>query len=450
MPIATSKALTVSELTASIRNTLECDFSDVWVEGEVSNLRIPSSGHFYFTLKDQGSQIRAVLFKRVAIQIPFELRDGLHLIVRGRVSVYEPRGEYQIVLDYVEPKGIGALQVAFEQLKEKLDREGLFNVEKKRALPFLPRCVALVTSSTGAAIRDMVTILRRRCPVIHLVIFPVRVQGLGAADEIAQAVREAGQTEKVDVIIVGRGGGTFEDLWCFNEEILVRAIASSPVPVVSAVGHEIDFTLSDFAADFRAPTPSAAAEVVSPSLRELLSRVDDQRNRLESAMTDRLRLEKRHLIMLRRAIPHPKYLIQQRVQRVDEIAHRLTRTIRGEIAVRRPNVLKVLSGFSAHNPQRHIRQTLGVASQLIHRLHKTMPIAVAFKRNRLQRCTVSLSSLNPLSILSRGYSILETYPGNHIVRNADDVRLGDRLHARLANGYLLCTVDNIHPKSSSS
>jgi len=273
VPTTGFAVLTVTELTTQIRLSLEQAFPELWVQGEVSNLRTPSSGHLYFTLKDQTSQIRAVLFRGVANQLRFALRDGLQVIVRGRLNVYEVRGDYQIILEYLEPKGIGALQLAFEQLKEKLEREGLFDSARKRPLPFFPRKVGIVTSPSGAAIQDMLTVMKRRCPVLSVLIYPVAVQGEGAAEQIAEAIAILGRRRDVEVIIVGRGGGSLEDLWCFNEEIVVRAIAESKVPVVSAVGHEIDFTLADFAADYRAPTPSAAAEVVSPVLGDLIESI---------------------------------------------------------------------------------------------------------------------------------------------------------------------------------
>jgi len=265
--------LTVSELTHRIQARLEEGFPDLWVEGEVSNLRIPSSGHVYFTLKDAQAQIRAVLFRSQAQRLRFDLGEGLQVLARGRLTLYAPRGEYQVVVDYVEPRGLGALQIRFEQLKEKLAQEGLFAESKKRPLPTLPRRIGIVTSLTGAALQDMLTVIRRRCPIVGVVVYPVPVQGDTAAPLISKGIRTLGASGLVDVLIVGRGGGTWEDLWCFNEEEVVRAVAESAVPVVSAIGHEIDFTLTDFAADHRAPTPSAAAEVVTPHLEELASRL---------------------------------------------------------------------------------------------------------------------------------------------------------------------------------
>ena len=297
---------TVTQLTTSIRATLEHAFPEVWVEGEVSNLRTPSSGHVYFSLNDQDSQIRAVLFRRFAAALPFHVENGLTVLAKGRVSVYEPRGDYQLLLEYLEPKGIGALQIAFEQLKKRFDQEGLFDPARKRPLPFFPRRVGVITSGTGAALHDIVTVVHRRCPVIRLRVFPVAVQGPGAAQEIADAVRLANQHTDLDALIVGRGGGSWEDLWSFNEEVVVRAIAGSRIPVISAVGHEIDFTLSDFAADYRAPTPSAAAESVSPVLVELVEDIREKNARLTQAMRGTFRLHRHQVELALHAIPVPR------------------------------------------------------------------------------------------------------------------------------------------------
>jgi len=310
--------LTVSELTLLVRDRLEQAFPDIWVEGEVSNLRTPSSGHLYFTLKDQSSQIRAVLFRAGAQRLRFALQEGLQVIVRGRLTVYEPRGEYQVVLDYLEPKGIGALQIAFEQLKEKLAREGLFDQSRKRPLPFLPRRVGLVTSESGAAIHDILTVLRRRCPI----------QGEGAAPRIAEAIRALGASGAVDVMIVGRGGGSLEDLWCFNDEVVVRAIADSAVPVVSAVGHEIDFTLADFAADYRAPTPSAAAEAVAPVLDDLVRALLDAGVRQERAIQMQLTLARHRAQDRSGALPGLMLRVQRHAQHLDDLAGRLGSSVK--------------------------------------------------------------------------------------------------------------------------
>ena len=281
--------LTVSELTAKIRDLLENDLPEVWVEGEISNARVWNTGHLYFTLKDGASQIKGVMFRSALRYLKFKPEDGLHVVVRGKISVYDPKGEYQIVCEHMEPQGSRPLQLAFEQLKKKLAAEGLFDPARKRPLPALPRRIGIVTSIDGAALRDIVRVLRRRYPNAHLVIAPTRVQGEDAAGEVARAIRKVARIEAVDVIIVGRGGGSLEDLWAFNEEVLARAIAASPVPVISAVGHETDFTIADFVADLRAPTPSAAAELVVRRKDEFFAHIDRLGERLDAAMRHRLR-----------------------------------------------------------------------------------------------------------------------------------------------------------------
>lgn len=272
-PLGEKKVFSVTEITRMIRYSLEADFSGIWVKGEISNLRIPSSGHIYLTLKDESSQLKGVMFKFQNRNLKFQLEDGLRVIVFGNISVYEPRGEYQLIIEHIEPKGIGALQLAYEQLKERLYKEGLFDKKHKKPLSVLPRKIGIITSPTGAAIRDILMIMERRFANIHMLIYPVRVQGEGSAQEIALAIEEMNSIKAADVLILARGGGSIEDLWSFNEEIVARAIFRSRIPVISAVGHEIDYTISDFVADLRAPTPSAAAEMVVQSKEELLKRV---------------------------------------------------------------------------------------------------------------------------------------------------------------------------------
>src|SRR5512134_2633560 len=304
------QVLTVSELTSLVRTSIESAFPDLWLEGEISNLRMPGPGHVYCTLKDESSQIRAVLFRSSALRVRFTLQEGMQVIVRGRLTVYEPRGEYQIVLDAVEPKGIGALQLAFDQLKERLGAEGLFDQSRKKILPTFPRTVGVITSLTGAAIRDILSVLQRRWPTLHVIIAPVQVQGEGAGRQIADALALLNEQGAAEVIIVGRGGGSLEDLWSFNEEVVVRAIADSRIPVVSAVGHEIDMTLTDFAADHRAATPSAAAETVVPVLAEVVERVREVTVRAGQAMTRHCLFEQRRLDSNITGLTHIRYRIQ--------------------------------------------------------------------------------------------------------------------------------------------
>ncbi len=315
--------LSVSALTALLRTHVEAGFADVWLEGEISNLRMPSSGHAYFTLKDASSQMRAVMFRSVGRFMRFQLKDGMCVICRGRLTVYEPKGDYQMLVDYAEPKGIGALQVAFEQLKQRLAAEGLFDAGRKRPLPVFPRRIGIVTSPTGAAIRDMIQVAHRRWPNIELVLNPVGVQGIGAAVEIAQAIGEMNELGGLDVLIVGRGGGSLEDLWAFNEEVVVRAIAASRIPVVSAVGHEIDYTIVDFVADLRAPTPSAAVELILPDQLEITKRLTSYGQRVVQATRSGLRDRRACVDTERRALLDPAAMVQRNMQRRDELEMRL-------------------------------------------------------------------------------------------------------------------------------
>ena len=447
MSAAPPTVYTVTQLTTRIRATMENAFPEVWVEGEVSNLRIPSSGHVYFSLNDQESQIRAVLFRRMAAALPFHVENGLTVLGKGRVSVYEPRGDYQLLLEYLEPKGIGALQIAFEQLKQQFDREGLFDPARKRPLPFFPRHVGVITSGTGAALHDIVTVVHRRCPVIRIRLFPVAVQGPGAAQQIAEAVRLANQQADLDVLIVGRGGGSWEDLWSFNEEVVVRAIAGSRIPVISAVGHEIDFTLSDFAADYRAPTPSAAAESVSPVLADLMEGIWEKNARLAQAMRGTFRFHRNQVVLALHTLPVPSQILQRQVQRVDELSFRLGSGIRAMLAAVRPRLAALAAGLGRVGPGYSWQRGSLMLPQLLRRLSRAMPWVITGKKHQLRTVASTLDTLSPLAVLSRGYSILETSPGGKIVKDAQSVQVGDRIRARLAEGKLSCLVEQTERQS---
>ncbi len=388
--------LTVTQLTIEIKNLLEGNFPDIWVEGEISNLSIPQSGHAYFTLKDEQSQIRSVLFRSSQRFLKFTLQHGMQVICRGRVSVYEPRGEYQLIVDYIEPKGIGALQLAFEQLKAKLEKEGLFDLDHKRPLPLLPQRIGMITSPTGAAIRDMLRVIKRRHPKMHILIYPVPVQGIEAAPGIVEAIQYFNQGQNVDVMIVGRGGGSLEDLWAFNEEAVARAIYASKIPVISAVGHETDYTIADFVADLRAPTPSAAAEMVvksEESFREFISSLESG---LIKSIRQQIDLTRASLREFTRLLGDPRRLLEQYVQRVDELTGRLATGLR-----------------------HHVRRDRALLTAL----------------------TAGLDHLNPLGILSRGYSVTRKLPEGAILKDASNVRPGDLLNTKLHNGEIVSRVE---------
>lgn len=388
--------LTITQLTTQIKNLLEGAFPDVWVEGEISNLSIPQSGHAYFTLKDEHAQVRAVLFRSSQRFLKFTLQHGIQVICRGRVGVYEPRGEYQLILEYIEPKGVGALQLAFEQLKARLEKEGLFNLDRKKPLPLLPRRIGIVTSPTGAAIRDMLRVIKRRHPHMHILVYPVPVQGVEAAPAIVEAIRYFNREKSVEVMIVGRGGGSFEDLWVFNEEVVARAIHASGIPVISAVGHETDYTISDFVADLRAPTPSAAAEVVVESEERFRDHISSLESRLIGRMERVVEMARASLRENIRLLGDPRRRLEQAVQRVDELVRRMA------------------LGF-----RQQVRRDQAQLSALI----------------------AGLDHMNPLAILSRGYSITKKLPEDVILKDAADVEPGDLLSTRLHKGEVLSRVE---------
>ena len=406
--------LTVSELTRRLQEVLEDRFPAVWVEGEISNFRLYGSGHAYFTLKDADAQIRAVLFRNRGRRIKFEPADGLHVMAFGSIEVYPQRGEYQMVIELLEPKGLGALQLAFEQLKTRLQAEGLFEQARKRELPRFPRKIGIVTSPSGAAIRDMLRVIGRRFGELHIVIAPCRVQGEGAAEEIAQGLRDLNALGGVDVIIVGRGGGSLEDLWAFNEEIVARAIAGSKVPVVSAIGHEVDFTIADFVADLRAPTPSAAAELVVREKQAVVDSLGQLRARLE-------RFAARPLRDLER--------------RVDELTARLRREIRSELGRANHRVVLVTRALRASDPVARVANDRHRLENLQSRLITSLTRRCDHARYGLRTAVGRLDSLSPLAVLGRGYSLTRT-PTGEVVHSPAQVQVGDGIRVLLHRGSL--------------
>ena len=442
--------LTVSELTALVRASLEADFAEVWLEGEISNLRAPGSGHLYCTLKDQSSQIRAVIFRSAAARLRFGIEEGLQVVVRGRLSVYEPRGEYQIILDHLEPKGRGALQLAFEQLKRRLEAEGLFDPDRKQPIPEFPKTVGLVTSPTGAAIQDLLTVLYRRCPNLRVILAPVQVQGDGSAEQIAAAIKALNQLGDVDVIIVGRGGGSLEDLWSFNEETVVRAIAASRVPIVSAVGHETDVTLADFVADLRAPTPSAAAELVVPVLDEIVERLGMLTTRCEQAMSARCMEQRQRLDLYLAHLGNIRFTILQETQRVDSAVVTMKEAIRVQLQQAMVELQDWTHALMGNSPTFKIRRDLAMVPQLRARLISAVHYDYQRKAHQTHATLSRLNGLSPLAVLDRGYGILETMPGRQIIRDVGEISVGDKILARLARGIIHCRVEEITLESSVS
>ena len=433
---------TVAALTAGVRVLLESKYAEIWIEGEISNARLWKSGHLYFTLKDASAQLNAVMFRSALRYLRFQPDNGQHVVARGRISVYEPKGEYQIVCEHLEPHGLGALQLAFNQLRQRLDREGLFDDAHKRPLPSMPRKIGVVTSLDGAAVRDIINVLYRRYPNVHLVISPARVQGENAASEIARGLKDLGRFSGVDVIIVGRGGGTIEDLWAFNDEQVARAIAAAPVPVVSAVGHETDYTISDFVAALRAPTPSAGAELVVASKDEIETHVRHVEERLTVALRDVL-LRRRavvHRLQARPGLAGWPAHIAMRGRQVDELAHRLTAVFQARVGSQERRVHELRLRLDA----------LGLATRIgvIRWRAQTARAAVVTAirethRAQLARLRIAvgrLETLSPLAVLSRGYAVCWSADRSSIIRDATTVLPGQGVHITLQHGTLDCEV----------
>jgi exodeoxyribonuclease VII large subunit len=433
----------VSELTSGIRALIETTFGDVWLEGEISNCKVWNTGHMYFTLKDGGAQIKAVMFRTAVRYLRFKPADGLHVVARGRIGVYEPKGEYQIVCEHMEPQGLGALQLAFEQLKKRLDAEGLFAQARKRPLPALPRRIGIVTSLDGAALRDILKVLRRRAPNASVLIRPTRVQGEDAAADVATAIRMLGKVPGVDVLIVGRGGGSIEDLWAFNEERVARAIVACPVPVVSAVGHEVDFTIADFVADLRAPTPSAAAEMVVAATDDFCSRIDRLIGRLRAAA--RRDLERRrtavHVLSSRRGLAGFTTRVAMRGRHAAELTHHLRSAVRGAVETRAREYRALRHRLEQRDPARRLAAMQGRLTSADGRLtgaaHKTRHRADA----RFRALAGRLENLSPLAVLGRGYAVCWNADKTAIIRAAASVDPGDLVRVTLADGEIACRVE---------
>jgi exodeoxyribonuclease VII large subunit len=441
------RPLTVSELTARIRDLLTKNFTELSVEGEISNCREAQSGHLYFTLKDEKAQIRCVWFKQDRRGLKFRVEDGLKVTLRGSISVYEQRGEYQIYVESMEPLGVGALQLAFDQLKKRLDAEGLFDAKHKKPLPLLPSRIGLITSPKGAAVRDVVRILRRRFHNVHLTVFPVRVQGEGSAEEIVKALKFFNQRKMVDVLIVARGGGSIEDLWAFNEEIVARAIYESEIPVISGVGHETDFTIADFVADVRASTPSAAAELVVQTRREFDKHIADLRQTLTEQIRYRILVLSRrvHELGARRGFRRPLDLLRQQRQRADEMTSRLALGLRARLEQSRKRYTAAHLRIFRFDFRARISALRIRLERRTTELAKKMERLSRVKRERLEKLFVQLEERSPLKVLERGYAIVTDSSGA-VLRDASAVSLGDSLTIQLHKGKLSTEVKSRQEK----
>ena len=434
-----NKAMTVSQLNRQVKRMLEVSFGQIWVAGEITGLSRPSSGHWYFSLKDERAQIRCAMFKGFNQNLKFQPKEGDLIIVRAKVSLYEGRGDYQLIVEGMEPAGLGQLQAAFEALKLKLLQEGLFDPAHKKPIPEMPKRVAVITSPTGAVIHDIISVTKRRFPALEIILLPVSVQGDSAAGEIAAAIALANRLQLADVLIVGRGGGSLEDLWAFNEELVARAIFNSEIPVVSAVGHEVDFTIADWVADYRAPTPSAAAEKITPDQFELMQRLDQQQRRLSYFMQHRLDKLAEQLSRLSQRLKHPGETLREREQRLTELTARLRLAVTNRLTLVNQQLQTCRQTLFRFNPAQQLQwrqlQLQRLTEQLIHGQRALLEA----QQHRLAIAAQTLHTASPLATLGRGYAIVRDAQQN-VVSHYQQVNPGDRITALLQEGQLSCTV----------
>ncbi len=433
---------TVSRLNAEVRLLLENEMGIVWLLGEISNFSAPVSGHWYLTLKDSRAQVKCAMFKGSNRLVRFKPQNGQQVLVKARLSLYEPRGDYQIIIESMQPEGDGRLQQEFDQLKMQLAAEGLFAQTLKKPLPEHPRCVGIITSKTGAALHDILHVLKRRDPSLPIIIYPTLVQGEDAAIQIAQAIGRANARGECDVLIVGRGGGSLEDLWCFNHEIVARTIAASQIPIISAVGHEIDVTIADFVADVRAPTPSAAAELVSRDNSHKKQAFQGYEHKLASAMRHYFAEQKVSLKQLQYRLDkqHPMYRLQRQQQQLDELSMRLERAVQKQLNGTRQHLAKQQHRLQLLSPEKTLREQRYTLALRERNLIDAMQRQLVMSQHRFTRLIDKLDTVSPLATLSRGYSITQTAQGK-IVRQATDVKTGDQLITRLADGDVHSTVN---------
>ena len=445
----------VSQLNREARSILEDSFPLSWVEGEISNLAKPSSGHVYFTLKDDAASVRCAMFRQRNRLLSFTPENGTHVLIRAQVSLYEGRGEFQLIAEHMEEAGDGALRRAFDVLKQRLAAEGLFDAVRKKILPTLPRCIGIVTSPTGAAIRDILSILQRRFPSLPVIIYPAQVQGNDAAAQIARAIHMASQRKDCDVLIVTRGGGSLEDLWAFNNEAVARAIYACEMPVISGIGHEIDFTIADFVADQRAATPSAAAELVSPDQAEWLQQFARQRNRLATLVQDRITSKRQMLDWLMRRLQqqYPGQRLHAQAQRLDEMEQRLHHAQRVLLRHQHSILAELSSRLYRHIPSHRLDHLRIKQQNLAQRMRHALRLIMEKSQQRFISVSHALNTISPLATLARGYAIVSTasplsraahVPLHTVLRSACDVVPGDKIEARLAQGRLLCHVEEAH------
>ncbi|MBV2092669.1 MAG: exodeoxyribonuclease VII large subunit [Candidatus Thiodiazotropha sp. (ex Ctena orbiculata)] len=432
----------VSRLVRETRAVLEASFPLLWVSGEISNLAQPASGHIYFSLKDEAAQVRCAMFRMKRQRLRFQPENGQQVLIRAKVSLYEARGEFQLIAEHMEPAGEGALRFAFEQLKQKLAAEGLFDTEQKKPIPVPPKQLGLITSPSGAAVRDLLSVLKRRFPALPVIIYPVQVQGEDAARQIVQMLKLAERRQECDLLILSRGGGSLEDLQAFNEEQVARAIHQLSIPLVTGIGHEIDFTIADFVADRRAATPSAAAELVTPDQLEWQQRLHAVTRRLKQNQQQRLQQLQQHFsaLLKRLQIQHPKRRLQQQAQRLDELSDRLSRQFHFNLLQKHQRIDRLHTRLARQTPEQRLKRLMQQTTSLEQRLQRAVTQRLNREQTRFTQLGRDLHNLSPLNTLGRGYAIVSSPTTNAIITDAAEVELGDELQARLHKGSLICQV----------
>jgi exodeoxyribonuclease VII large subunit len=449
MLVAEVKYVTVGALTKYIKRKFEVDphLRDLWIKGEISNFKYHSRGHMYFTLKDEQARIQAVMFAGYNQYLTFRPEDGMKVLVRGEISVYEPSGNYQIYVKEMQPEGIGNLYLAYEQLKKRLEAEGLFSPEHKKPIPAFPRYIGVVTSPTGAAIRDIITTIRRRYPIATVILFPTLVQGEQAAESIVRSIEKANELGYIDVLIVGRGGGSIEELWAFNEEIVARAIFASQVPIISAVGHETDFTIADFVADLRAPTPTGAAELAVPHITELMERISQRKLRLMRAMKEKIAAESDRLSRLQKSyvFRYPEKLYEQKEQQLDSLLERLQRHTERLLDKKSERLEQLRLKLLRYHPNEQLSRMKEKYESLTKSLEKEMRSVIEHQQLRFTSLVSHLHALSPLKIMERGYSLVYNEK-KELVKSIRQLQLGDTIQVRLQDGQIDCHVWGMEAK----
>ncbi len=435
----------VSRLVRETKAVLEGSFPLLWLEGEISNFSRPSSGHMYFSLKDEAAQLRCAMFRGKNMHLRFKPENGMHVLVRARLTLYEARGDFQIIVEHMEEAGQGALQRAFEELKSRLGQEGLFDTRQKQAIPALPKKIGVITSPTGAAIRDVLSVLKRRFPAIPVLLYPVPVQGETAAGQIAATIKLADKRKDCDVLLLTRGGGSLEDLWAFNEEAVARAIHACKTPLVSAIGHEVDFSIADFVADQRAATPSAAAELVSPDQHDIQQQLSKHFNRLQNQARSLLQQSQQGLDWLEKRLQqqHPGQQLQAKAQRLNELELRLGRVVKNNIIKKSHTLTQLNSRLQRQSPLQQLSRLQIRQQNLQQRLHHAWERVFANKQQHLAMTSRTLNNVSPLATLQRGYAIVQDVPNKIVFTDASKLNKGDKISARLAKGSLICSIDEI-------